>query len=391
MTASTVLRDHSVDEAREVTKLELFFDLVYVFAVTQLSHHLLDHPDARGALETLVLFLAVWWAWNYTAWATNWVYPQQPSVRALMVVLMLISLVMSTAIPDAFGDEAVQFGVAYVSLQLVRSAFMVWAFRGQRMSRNYTQLLAWSAIAGVPWVAGALVDDTDARLLLWTVALGLDYGAPMHGFRLPALGSTPMRDWTLAGDHLAERMQLVLLVALGESIVVLGATFTGLDERTTAVVAAFVIGFLVTAALWWVYFVGYAEAGARAVHSAADPAALARAGYAYAHAIMVAGVIVVAVGIDRTIHHPTGSTATETAWVILAGPAIYLAGIALFKYTLWKRIPWPPLIGITALALLALPAIAVNPLVLSAAAALVTVTLALTAATPDRLPQGALR
>jgi low temperature requirement protein LtrA len=126
-------------------------------------------------------------------------------------------------------------------------------------------------------------------------------------------------------------------------------------------------------------------AGARAVHRAADPAALGRAGYAYAHAIMVAGVIVVAVGIDRTIHHPTGSTEAETAWVVLAGPAIYLAGMALFKYTLWNRIPWPPLIGIVALALLALLALAVNPLVLSAAAALVTVSFALTAAAPDRL------
>lgn len=116
-----------------VTNMELFFDLVYVFAVTQLSHYLLGHLTARGAIEALVLFLAVWWAWNYTAWATNWIDPDQPEVRGLMVVLMLISLVMSAAIPEAFGDKAVSFAAAYVTLQLVRSAFMVVALRGARM------------------------------------------------------------------------------------------------------------------------------------------------------------------------------------------------------------------------------------------------------------------
>lgn len=156
--AAAVLRDHSVDAAREVTKLELFFDLVYVFAVTQLSHHLLEHLTFRGAVETLVLFLAVWWAWNYTAWATNWVHPREAPVRVLLLVLMLISLIMSAAIPEAFRDRAVEFAAAYVVLQLIRSAFMVVAFRGRRMGRNYAQLLAWSAIAGVVWIAGALAD-----------------------------------------------------------------------------------------------------------------------------------------------------------------------------------------------------------------------------------------
>ena len=114
-----------------------------MFAVTQLSHYLLGHLTARGAIETLVLFLAVWWAWNYMAWATNWIDPDKPAARGLMVVLMLISPAMSAAIPEAFGDKAVSFAVAYVALQLVRSAFMVVALRGQRMGRNYEQLLAW--------------------------------------------------------------------------------------------------------------------------------------------------------------------------------------------------------------------------------------------------------
>jgi low temperature requirement protein LtrA len=377
VSASTVLRDRSVAAELEVTKVELFFDLVYVFAVTQLSQYLLDHLTGRGAVQTLVLFVAVWWAWNYTAWATNWVDPRHAAVRALLLVLMLFSLVMSAAIPRAFDGRAVMFAAAYVGLQAVRSAFMVAAYRGLRMGRNWTQLLAWTLIAGAAWLAGAFAHG-DLRLLLWIVAVVLDVGAPLHGFALPGLGRTPTRDWTLAGGHLAERFQLVVLIALGESILALGRTFSELN-LSAPVVAAFAAGFVTAVALWWIYFVGYAEAGGRTVAAAEDPTALARTGYAYAHAIMVAAVIVVAVGIERTITHPTGPTGTATALVILAGPAIYLAGTALFKFTLWRRPPWPPLIAVAILAALGLLALAVTPLVLSAAAALVAVTLALMA------------
>ncbi len=135
---------------------------------------------------------------------------------------------------------------------------MVFAFRGHTMGRNYAHLLAWSAIAGVPWLVGAFADG-DARLVLWLIALALDLVAPMHGFWLPRFGSTPMREWSLAGDHLAERFQLVVLIALGESLLALGLTFSERDA-TASVVAAFVVGFVAAGALWWIYFVGYAEA-----------------------------------------------------------------------------------------------------------------------------------
>jgi low temperature requirement protein LtrA len=215
--AMTVLRRRRPGESPRVTHVELFFDLVYVFAVTQLSHTLREHLTLRGALETLVLFLAVWWAWNYTAWATNWIDPDHAAVRLLMIGLMLLSLVMSAAIPQAFGDRGAAFALAYVALQVVRSVFMVVAFRGARMGRNYAQLLAWSCIAGAAWVVGGFARG-GTRLLVWIAAVVLDYAAPLHGFALPRLGRTPIGDWTLAGGHLAERNQLVLLIALGESI-----------------------------------------------------------------------------------------------------------------------------------------------------------------------------
>src|SRR5262245_9605166 len=212
---------------QRVTFMELFFDLVYVFAVTQLSHRLLDHLTVHGALETLVLFLAVWWSWNYTAWATNWIDPDTKPVRELLVVLMLASLIMSAAIPRGFGARGRGFAAAYAAGNLVRGGFMVAAFHGGTMARNYAQLTAWNAIAGVLFVVGAFAHG-DARLAVWIAALAVEYGAPMVGFWLPGLGATPMSDWTLSGAHLAERCQLVVLIALGETILAVGATFGGL-------------------------------------------------------------------------------------------------------------------------------------------------------------------
>jgi low temperature requirement protein LtrA len=374
---TSVLRKNRSADAPEVTRIELFFDLVYVFAVTQLSHRLAMHLTPRGALETLVLFLAVWWAWNYTAWAMNWANPESTPVRVLLLVLMLLSMLMSAAIPHAFLDRSVPFAVAYVALQTVRSGFMVVALRGLRMGRNYAQLLAWTLIAGIPWVAGALVEG-DLRLVLWIIALLLDYAGPMHGFALPRMGSTPIGDWTLAGGHLAERCQLVLLVALGESILAVGVTFSN-EPWSAAAVAAFVLGFTGTVALWWLYFSRQAEAGATTIAESDEAARLGRAGYAYAHAIMVAGVIVVAVGIEQTVAHPAGSTSAAAACVILGGPALFLAGNAVFKFVLTEHVPHSRLLAIAALALLAPLALVVSPLALSATATLVVTAVALSA------------
>jgi low temperature requirement protein LtrA len=378
---TTVLRRHRPGEAPRVSNVELFFDLVYVFAVTQLSQSLHEHLTGRGALETLVLFLAVWWAWNYTAWATNWIDPDHAAVRLLMVGLMLISLVMSAAIPGAFGDRGLVFALAYVGLQVVRSAFMVAAFAGRRMARNYGQLLSWSCIAGAVWIGGAFAHG-DARLAIWIAAVAVDYGAPLHGFALPRLGRTPIGDWKLAGGHLAERNQLVLLIALGESVLAIGATFTGLTW-SAAVVAAFVVGFAGTVSFWWIYF-GHAEEAVQTIARAADPARVGRSGYAYAHGIMVAGVIVLAVAIDLTIADPTEATSAAAAAVILGGPALYLAGNLLFKRSLIGAVLWSRVVGIVALVLLIPVAIAANRLVLSAAATVVVATLAAVTDAPRR-------
>jgi len=363
--------------------MELFFDLVYVFAITQLSDFLYDQTTVRGAVQALVLFTAVWWAWNYTAWATNWIDPDRPPVALLMIVLMAISLVMSAAVPEAFGSRGFPFAAAYVALQLTRSAFVTWAFpRGDRMRRNYAQLLAWSAIAGVVWIVGAFV-PTDARIPVWLAAIALDIGAPIHGFRLPGFGATPIEDWTLAGAHLAERCQLVLMIALGESVLRVGLTFS-LGRGSATEDTAFLLGFVTTAALWATYFLQHAEQGAAAIaRSPADAARVGRAAYAYAHAIMVAGVIVVAVAVHHTIADPGGGVSAASGATMLAGPVLYLAGLVLFKHEVGRGAIGPPLAGIAALAVLTVPALFVDRLVLCAAVAVVLVALAIGAGRAD--------
>jgi len=366
-----------------VTTTELFFDLVYVFAVTQLSHLLLGHLSARGALETAILLAAVWWAWNYTAWATNWIDPDRPLVRALLLGLMLLSLIMSSAIPEAFRGRGLEFAAPFVAMGLVRGGFMVYALRGSRMGRNYAQLTAWTAIAGAAWIAGALVHG-DARIALWIAGVLLDYSGPLHGFVLPRAGPTPTADWTLAGGHLAERGQLVILIALGESILAAGASFASLPT-TAWEIFAFVAGFLMTVSLWGVYFIRAAEEGARAVSAAEDPTYVARTAYAYAHGIMVGGIIVAAVGIDLALEHPTGQVATSTAATILGGPGLYLAGNALFNWSLTGEPPTSRLAGVAVLAALSPVALVVGPAVLLALAAAVVLGLALATGRPHAL------
>ncbi|HEY4278990.1 MAG TPA: low temperature requirement protein A [Conexibacter sp.] len=357
--APPFLRDRADDGALRVTNIELFFDLVYVFAFTQLSDFLFDELTLRGALEALILFLAVWQAWSYTAWATNWLDPARGSGALLMVVLIVLSLVMAAAIPRAFEDRGLQFAASYVALQLVRSAFMVGAFpRGDQMRRNFAQLLSWSAIAGVAWIVGATALDGHARLLAWGVAVVLDVAAPVHGYRLPRAGRTPIEAWSLAGSHLAERSQLVLMIALGESVLRVGLTFS-MKNGSPAVDAAFLVGFVAALSLWATYFLHTAERGAQAI-AAETASRIGRAAYNYAHAVMVAGVIVVAVGIHEAIEAPTESADVGATAVILGGPALYLTGLALFKRWVGQSRLTPPIAAVVALAALLL-AVAVAP------------------------------
>ena len=221
---------------QRATFFELFFDLVYVFAVTQLSHHLLQHLTWAGAAETAFMLIAVYWAWNYTTWMANWFDPETVPVRLILVYVMLASLLMSVAIPSAFADRGLLFAVSYSALQIGRNAFTVAVTPRGPFNRNLRQVLGWSVVSAPLWVAGGLVTG-GPRWLLWSAALGLDLAAPLVRYWLPGLGPTPMSQWQVDGRHFAERFQLFVIIALGENVVLAGVTASD-TELDSAVLAA---------------------------------------------------------------------------------------------------------------------------------------------------------
>jgi low temperature requirement protein LtrA len=350
-----------------VTFVELFFDLVFVFAVTQLSHGLLERLTPLGALQTAVLMLAVWWAWIDNAWLTNWLDPERAPVRMLLFALMLLALVASASIPQAFGTRALPFALAYGTLEIIPKLFMLWALKRHDAGnhRNFLRITVWRSLGAACWIAGGFVGD-EARLAVWALALAIDTSSPIFGFWVPGLGRSTTADWTVEGAHMAERCGLFVIIALGESILITGATFAGL-QWTPATLAAFANAFAGSVAMWVVYFNIGAERSSRAVASSDDPGRLARSGYTYMHIPIIAGIIVAAVADELTLHHPGGHTDIKTAAVILGGPAFYLAGNSLFK---WFTAPYAPLshtVGLGLLAALILAVPFVPPLALSAA------------------------
>jgi low temperature requirement protein LtrA len=368
-----LLRDRS--GVQRVTNIELFFDLVYVFAVTQLSHYLLGHSDLRGALQAGLLLAMVWLVWAYTTWVTNWLDPERMAVRLLLVVLMLISLAMSAALPRAFEDLGLWVGGAYAVQQIGRSVFMVIALRGHPLEANFQRILAWCVVSSAFAVAGGLAHG-NARALLWLGAVSVDLLGGLTGFYTPGLGRSRTSDWTIEGGHFAERCQAFILIALGESIVIIGATLTEVKEITAAAVASFVIAFAGSVALWWLYFDQSAGAAAEMIARSDDPGRLGRSAYHLIHPVMVAGIIVTAAADEKVLADPGQPASIAAAWMILGGPALFLAGHAAFKLVVWRAISWPRLAGIAGLVLLAPAAGAISALALAACSAVLVIAVA---------------
>jgi low temperature requirement protein LtrA len=228
----TMFRVLVPDRHARVTNAELFFDLVFVFAVTQLSHTLLHHFTLHGAVQVTLLFLAVWWVWVYTTWVTNWLDPDQTPVRILLFLLMLGGLVLSTSIPTAFEGRGLWFAGAYAAMQVGRTAFWLLATPKHRtlVRHNAIRILIWLTGSAVFWISGGFAEG-EMRLYLWMVALAIEYVAPAARFWTPGLGFSSVEAWAVEGGHMAERCSLFIIIALGEAVVVSGATpcRTGLD------------------------------------------------------------------------------------------------------------------------------------------------------------------
>src|SRR5579859_5783313 len=334
ITQMSFMRVRRPHEHHRVTYVELLFDLVFAFAVTQISHALLGDPTALGLVHTTLLFLAVWWVWIYTSWITNWLDPDRLAVRAMLFALMLGGLVLSASIPKAFDSRGIAFAVGYTAMQVGRSFFMFYAIppTETRLRRNFVRILVYLLVAGVFWLLGGFADGP-ARLYWWIAALAVEYISPYANFWVPGLGASAVKDWTVEGGHMAERCASFILIALGESIVVTGAAFAGLSW-THANIAAFASAFVASLAMWWIYFHKGAEASAENISNASDPGRIARLAYTYLHMPIVAGIIVGAVGDDLALTHPYGPNDVETVLSLVGGPLLFLIGTVLFKQTI---------------------------------------------------------
>ncbi|MET0939384.1 MAG: low temperature requirement protein A, partial [Gaiellaceae bacterium] len=369
------LRRATGEQERRASFVELFFDLVFVFFVTQLSAFLLADLTVDGVGKTLLLLLIAWWAWLYTTWMTNWWDPDEIPIRILLVFGMLASLLGGIAVPDAFGERAMLFVVGYVGLQVTRNTFFVLGTdRSDPLFRPTARIAAWTGWVSLVWVAGALLGG-DERIAVWVSALALDYAGPYVGHWTPGLGRSTPREWHLDHAHFTERIALFMIIALGESIVVTGATASQF-ELTPARVAALVVALLITAALWWLYFDYHVRRLEGELAAAGENRSRLGRDLGYLHVPLVAGIIVTAVANEIVIAGPGEELQRGELLALGCGPALYLLGSVGFKLRAihvfaWQRVAGAALVVAAALLGTVASALAAWLLVLAALVALV--------------------
>jgi low temperature requirement protein LtrA len=362
---------------QETTPSELFFDLVYVFAVTQISHLVIDSELSRASIaQAAFILLVVWWAWVYATWLVNWFDPGSTKVRLILAGVTLTSLLMSAAIPTAFGSEAWLFAGAYVAMQVGRNAAATLLLEHDHpLRRSFERLVAWSCASAVLWIAGAAVDEA-TRPWLWGAALAIDLVAPLVGYVTPGLGRARTTDWDVEGAHFAERFQSFVIIALGESIVITGATASSRGLTASSVVAL-AVAFFVSGVLFWLYFGEMAAGSMSKIAESDDPGSLARDAYTYLHLPIVAGIIMVAIADDLLVAHPGDHLTTTGVVMATAGPAVYLLGESAVRLRMIGRVAKKRLVCVLALAVLCLLGGAMSALALTACVAAVLAILAM--------------
>jgi low temperature requirement protein LtrA len=315
---SAVLRQ---DE--RVTPLELFFDLVFVLAITQCTALMAAHPSWEGLAKGMLVLAVLWWCWVGYAWLTSVVDPEEGAVRIAMFAAMAALLVTALCVPNAFGDDALLFACAYAVVRGAQIALFLVASREDAELRKSVLGLAGSTALGVGLIGAAAATDGAAQGALWVAAVVLDMGGPLL-FGIDG--------WKLVPGHFAERHGLIVLIAIGESIVAIGVgAGHGVDA---GVVAAAALGMIVAAALWWLYFDVVAIVAARRLGRAAagrEQNSMARDSYSYLHLPMVAGIVLLALGMKKTLGHVGEPLHVETAFAMLGGVALYLLAHVAFR------------------------------------------------------------
>ena len=311
-------------EGEQVTPLELFFDLVFVLAITQCTQLMADHPNWDGMAQALLVLGVLWWSWGGYAWLTSVVDPEEDVARLVMFAAMAGLLVVALCVPQAFGDLGLTFALAYGVVRTAHIGLFTLASRDDPNFRQSVVGLAISTALGVGLLIGASFLDGWAQGALWALALAIDMGEP---YFFGAEG------WKLSPTHFAERHGLILIIALGESIVAIGIG-VGIGLTVGQGVAA-VVGIAIAAALWWLYFDIVAIVAGRRL-ARAEPGReqneMARDSYSYLHFPMVAGIVLVALAMKKTLEHVDEPLKVEAAFALLGGLAMYLLAHVAFRY-----------------------------------------------------------
>ncbi|MET7706045.1 low temperature requirement protein A [Micromonospora sp. NPDC005413] len=333
------------DSPLSASFLELFFDLAFVLALSQLAGHLLHDLTLVGALRTALLLTGIWWIWVTTTWFADWYDPESPAVRGLLVGAALGSLLAGVAIPQALDGRGLLFAGAYVAVHIARGVVTAVALRGHPRQSRAVRILCWFSVSAVPWLAGGFLPEW--RVPLWVFALAIDLIGPRLGWPTPLLGRARQQELHLSGEHFAERYQQIMIIALGELVLVAGLSYSGTRLHFPET-AAFLLVFT-TAVLIGLLYVTPAGLRLGPVIEHADPSRLGVI-TGYLHLVMIAGLVVTAVGAELSIAHPTRTGDMTAVVVILSGPALFLLGRILFSLAIHRRLSWPRVVALFVLA-----------------------------------------
>jgi low temperature requirement protein LtrA len=320
------------EEERKTSYIELFFDLVFVFAFTQVTALILEDTSVEGFLRSALVLAMVWWAWSAYAWMTDAIDVENSVTRLIMFAAMAAGFFMALSVPDAFQDEAAWFAVAYFVARVLHTTLYAW---GVRQDPGYLaaviRLAPWFLVAALVALIGGFVDP-DYRAWIWLASLAID-----------AVGTLTVgrREWRISPSHFAERFALIVIIALGESIVAIGIGTSDLERDTTYALSV-VVAFAGVAALWWAYFDFTAIAAERSLRraSAAARVPLARDVFTFFHYPIVLGIILYAVAAKKTLEHPVDPLSDAGRWSLGLGVAMFLCAFALMRFRVLRRIAW---------------------------------------------------
>ncbi|MER7889873.1 low temperature requirement protein A [Micromonospora sp. NPDC094482] len=339
--------------------LELFFDLVYVFALISLVKTLAENLTWTGFAEVLVLLLAFTLVWAITTWAADSLDLSRPLVQAQFIAVAAASLLLAAAAPEAYDGRGLLFALTYLAIHLGSSGYYLLFDRKAPEPRRSGRILFWYAIAAVGWVGGGLTDGP-TRLALWAAAVTTEYTAASLGWPVPRLGRSQPQEWRLIGERVAERYRQFVIIALGAALFVT-ATMYSLHDHTAGRAMALVVMFTGVVLMWRIYIYRAGELLTEAIARATNPSLLTQSA-AVTHLIMVAGIAGVAVTAHLVVARPFGPTPANWATVILGGPALFLVGRGVLDYTVFARISRSRLVGLALLGAVAPVATRLPPL-----------------------------